>query len=118
MSYGDLNYSASDFVLFDEEMVKCLTKIDAVMETGNYAIASKGKNEVVGLEEVRKFKNILKREWNDVKVFPQRSVKGQGRPLKYRLSSTTLNDKEKEGKKVVGAPLPVEIEERKSEATE
>lgn len=40
MSYEKLNYSTVDFVLFEEEIAKCLKKIDVVMGTKNYGLFS------------------------------------------------------------------------------
>lgn len=59
------NVSSSD-LSSSEELVKSLRKIDEVMEAKNFAEAGKDKSIDVCLEELNKFKEMLKREGDDV----------------------------------------------------
>lgn len=68
------DYSTPDVVSFKEEMVKYLNKIDAVMQTRNNVLAAEEKKtEDMGLEELSKFEEILKKEEKYVNVVSPRT---------------------------------------------
>uniref|UniRef100_A0A0L8HMY1 Uncharacterized protein n=1 Tax=Octopus bimaculoides TaxID=37653 RepID=A0A0L8HMY1_OCTBM len=62
--------SSSNLSPSEEELVKSLKRIDEVMEVKNFAEAVKDKSEGVFLEELNRFKGILKKEGSDVKISP------------------------------------------------
>lgn len=54
--------------------MKCLKKIDTAVGTRNYVAVAKGKIENISVEELSKFKEILRRDGNDMKVSPAKEV--------------------------------------------
>lgn len=67
-SSGFIDYPSSDFVSFEEEMVKRLNRIDRVMGEKDYAEATKEKWEDVRLGDLSKYKKMIKREGIELKV--------------------------------------------------
>lgn len=71
-------YSSSDFVSSEGKMVECLDRSDKVMEKKNYAEAAREMCKNVRLEDLSKYKGMIKREGNKVEVLKEKKTKQKG----------------------------------------